>query len=684
MGHMKWEMPCFTDEINNAFSNSEFAPLLAAVLQARGADTPEKAKRYLMRDETMLSDPMLLEDMDKAVSRVELALEKHQKVAVFGDYDVDGITSSCLLMDYFKKRGLECEVYIPDRLGEGYGVNKKAIEILHDNGASLIITVDCGITAVAEIAYANSLGMDIIITDHHECPRDLPEAAAIIDPKRPNSAYPFDALAGVGVVFKLVCALEKDSKEALKRYADLLAVGTIADVMPLTGENRFLVYRGLEKLKNNPRPGFAALLEEAGAGQKPLTSMTVGFTLAPRINAAGRLCSVETSVRLLLSEDKDETAQCAKELCSLNLRRQKLETEVWEDAMASLTVSSPKSPIVLESCNWHPGVVGIAASRLTEEYRLPTIMICVDDECGKGSCRSYGDFNLFAALTACSEYLESFGGHAFAAGLNIKPEKIDAFRRALADYYILNPPTEHPDIRPEILINNPAVLNMEGVEALDELEPCGSDNEKPLMCIYDAILESATPIGNGKHLRIRIMKNGVGFDCVFFSHTMEGLGVLRDARVDICFTPQINDFRAHRSVQLLIADIRPSETLTQCRDILEREKICAEEFRVFRPKREELAFVWKKLQSAGGHMEFEYNELAADYFERIITPVKLCLCIKIFNELKLLEVNVRNGGIGCSVCDNGMKTDLDKSPLFRLLWDIGRRETVKEQVSTEK
>jgi len=611
-------------------------------------------------------------------------MEKHQKVAVFGDYDVDGITSSCLLMDYFKQRGLECEVYIPDRLGEGYGVNKKAIDILLDNGVALIITVDCGITAFAETAYAKSLGMDIIITDHHECPRDLPEAAAVIDPKRPNSAYPFDALAGVGVAFKLVCALEKDSKETLERYADLIAVGTIADVMPLTGENRFLVYCGLEKLRNNPRPGFAALLEEAGAGQKPLTSMTVGFTLAPRINAAGRLCSVKTSVRLLLSEDKDETLQCAKELCSLNLRRQKLEMEVWEDAMAFLTASTPKSPIVLESCSWHPGVVGIAASRLTEEYRLPTIMICVDDECGKGSCRSYGDFNLFEALTACSEYLESFGGHAFAAGLNIKPEKIDAFRSAMAEYYSLNPPTEHPDFQPEILINNPAVLSMEGVEALDELEPCGSDNEKPLMCICDAVLESAIPIGNGKHLRIRIVKNGVGFDCVFFSHSMDELGVLKNARVDICFTPQINDFRSHRSVQLLVADIRPSETLSQCRDILEHGEIRVNEYRVFRPKREELAFVWKKLQSAGGHMELDYNELAVNYFERIITPVKLCLCIEIFNELKLLKVNVRNGGVGCSVCESGIKTELDKSPLFRLLWDISGRDPVKEQASTGK
>ncbi len=671
MGQMEWKMPCVVDDNSDAFAKSGFSPLLTAVLRARGADTLEKARLYLLRDEALMCDPMLLSDMNRAVSRIELAIALHQKVAVYGDYDVDGITSACLLMDYFSGRGLECEIYIPDRLGEGYGVNKNAIETLHEKGIDLVVTVDCGITAVTETEFAKSLGMDIIITDHHECPQTLPDAAAVVDPKRTDSAYPFGELAGVGVAFKLVCALEKNSKASLERYADLVAVGTIADVMPLIGENRYLVYKGLKKLKNNPLPGFAALLDEAGVANKPLSANTVGFTLAPRINAAGRLCKTETSIKLLLSKNQEEASTWAKELCTLNRRRQELELEVWEEAMAFLTANEPTSPIVLESCSWHPGVVGIAASRLTEEYRLPTIMICVDDENGKGSCRSFGDFNLFEALSACSEHLESFGGHAFAAGLNIKPENIAAFREALAKYYISNPPTLHTAIEPELLICDPAILNMEGVVSLIELEPCGSGNEHPLMCICNAVLESVTPIGNGKHLRMRISQKGVFFDCVFFSHTAESLGAAEGENIDICFTPQINDYNSRRSVQLLITDLRKSETLGKCRYIIEKDEYSLDEIRIFRPERDELASFWRKIKALGGRLELSYDKFSEDFDSSFMEPIKLCLCIRILSELKLLETSIRNGRVCCSACEAKEKTELDKSPLFRLLWESG-------------
>ena len=671
MGQMEWKMPSVADDNSDAFAKSGFTPLLTAILRARGADTPEKARLYLLRDESQLCDPMLLADMDKAVLRIKLAIASHQKVAVYGDYDVDGITSVCLLLDYFSSRGLECEVYIPDRLSEGYGVNKKALEVLHEKGVDLVVTVDCGITAAAETEYAKSLGMDIIITDHHECPQTLPEAAAVVDPKRLDSAYPFGELAGVGVAFKLICAMEKNSAVPLERYADLVAVGTIADVMPLIGENRYLAYKGLEKLKNNPLPGFAALLDEAGAANRPLSANTVGFTLAPRINAAGRLCKTETSIKLLLSKKREEASIWAKELCTLNRRRQELELEVWEEAVAFLAADEPTSPIVLESYSWHPGVVGIAASRLTEEYRLPTIMICVDDENGKGSCRSYGDFNLFEALSACSEHLESFGGHAFAAGLNIKPENIDAFRKALAEYYLSNPPTLHPAIEPEILICDPTVLNMEGVVSLSELEPCGSGNEHPLMCICNAALESVTPIGNGKHLRIRISQKGVFFDCVFFSCTAESLGAAEGESIDVCFTPQINDYNSRKSVQLLITDLRKSETLEKCRNIIEKDEIRLDEIRIFRPERDELASFWRKIKSLGGRLELSYDKFSEDFALSFMEPIKLCLCIRILSELKLLEMSIRNGSVFCSACDIKEKTELDKSPLFRLLWESG-------------
>ena len=671
MGQMEWKMPCVADEKFDDFKQLGFTPLLTAVLRARGADTPEKARQYLLRNESQMCDPMLLADMDKAVTRIELAVDKHERLAVYGDYDVDGISSACLLMDYFQGRGLDCEVYIPDRLDEGYGVNKKAIDVLYGKGIDLIVTVDCGITALAETEYAKSLGMDMIITDHHECPQTLPEAVAVIDPKRQDSAYPFGELAGVGVAFKLICALEKGSKAPLERYADVVAVGTIADVMPLVGENRYLVYRGLEKLKNSPLPGFAALLEESGAVKKPISAATVGFTLAPRINAAGRLCQTETSIKLLLSKKPEDAAIWAKELCALNRRRQELEMEVWEEAIAALSTEEPKSPIVLESESWHPGVVGIAASRLTEEYRLPTIMICVDEKNGKGSCRSFGDFNLFEALTACSEHLESFGGHAFAAGLNIKPENIDAFRKALAEYYSSNPPEEHQAIEPEILICNPAVLSMEGVISLNELEPCGSGNEHPLMCICNAVLENITPIGNGKHLKLRISHKGCAFDCVFFSRTAESLGAAEGERVDVCFTPQINDFHSRQSIQLLIVDLRRSETLGKCRDIIEKDEIRLDELRPFRPERDEIATFWRKITSLGGRLELSFEKFSEDFNLGFMEPVKLCLCIRILSELKLLDTKVGNGRILCSASEAAEKTELQQSPLFRLLWESG-------------
>ena len=668
MGQLEWKTPRVADEINRDFQTAGFTTLLSAILRARGADTPEKAKLYLKRDSSLLFDPTLLTDMDKAVSRIEVAVAAKQKIAVYGDYDVDGISSACLVYDYLLSRGLESEVYIPDRLDEGYGINKKAIETLHSRNIDLIITVDCGITAISEVAYAKSLGMDMIITDHHECPQTLPDAVAVVNPKRPDSQYPFEELAGVGVAFKLVCALEKDPEASLARYADLVAVGTVADVMPLVGENRFLVFAGMEKLKKDPLPGFAALLDEAGASKKPLTAATIGFTLAPRINAAGRLCQTETATGLLRSKSYEEAIIWAKKLCELNRRRQELETEVWEDAMEALAASEPKSPIVLESSSWHPGVVGIAASRLTEEFRLPTIMICVDELNGKGSCRSYGEFNLFEALSACSEHLESFGGHAFAAGLNIRPENIGAFREALAEYYRLNQPAEHPELEPELLICEPTTLSMDGVESLSRLEPCGSGNEHPLLCICGAVLESLTPIGNGKHLRLRISKKGTAFDCVYFSHTAESLGIAEGETIDLCFTPQINEFRSSRSVQLLISDLRRSETPGKCRGIIEESELSIDEVRLFRPERNELACLWRSIKRLGGRLELNYNRFFRDPGLDSMEPEKLCLGIRILTELDLVDTSSGNGRVLCLAREGREKTELEKSPLFRLLW----------------
>ena len=668
MGQKEWEMPRFryTDEAK--LENAGYTPLLSAILQARGIDTPQKAREYLKRDESLLKDPFLLDDMDKAIKRIELAITRREKVAVYGDYDVDGITAACLLSDYFSSRGLECETYIPDRLNEGYGVNTNAIRALHEMGVSLIITVDCGVTAILETEYAKSLGMDIIVSDHHECPPQLPAAIAVINPKRKDSKYPPEVLAGVGVAFKLVCALEGDFKVPLDRYADFVAVGTIADVMPLNDENRVLVQRGLDKLRNSPRPGFAMLLEESGAALKPISAQTVSFVLAPRINAAGRLSETDLAVKLLLSKKKQEARTYARALCDINRRRQELETAIWEEAKSAIGNDFPKVPIVLKSESWHPGVVGIASSRITEEHKLPTIMICLDGDLGKGSCRSSGGFNLFDALTACSEHLESFGGHAFAAGINIRNDKIEAFKEAFTKYYIENPPDRRDAVCPELLINDVSILDMEGVQSLDDLEPCGSGNPRALLCISDAVLESIAEIGNGKHLRMRILKDGVYFDCVYFSHSLNDVDIKIGECVDVCFFPQINHYHSYKNIQLLIDDIRPSETLLHCRKILKSGEICLDKIGDYRPGRDEITRVWRIIDAMGGRIECSLDSLIKKDDFGGMAPIMLCLCLRIFKELGLLSIEIENEWICIFMRENAKKADLASSPLFRLLW----------------
>jgi len=391
-----------------------YGPLLNSILAVRGICTPEAAREFLDCGPAVLSDAMQMADMPKAAARVQRAIDAKEHVAVYGDYDVDGITATCILTGWLRSKGVETEMYIPDRIGEGYGLNVAAIESLYAKGVSLLITVDCGVAAIAEVEAASALGMDVIITDHHECQPQLPSCVAVVDPKRPDCAGN-PTLAGVGVAFKLICAVEGEAASVLESWADFVAVGTVADVMPLVGENRYIVQAGLKMLADRPRPGMAALLNECGAVKRPLHATAIGFTVAPRLNAAGRLGHAMLAADLLLCEDDVQGCVLAKELCTMNRERQRLEQEAWHEAVAILEENPPEGPIVLAQDNWHQGVVGIAASRLTDAYSLPAIMICLDGDRGKGSCRSFGGFNLFEALSACSELLESYGGHALAA-----------------------------------------------------------------------------------------------------------------------------------------------------------------------------------------------------------------------------------------------------------------------------
>ena len=662
-----WKIEYKRPRLPQELLDAGYSPLLSAMLGLRNIETAAQAASFLSGGEGDLPDPFLMLDMDKAADRLRRAIADGETVAVYGDYDVDGITATCLLTDWLRNQGLDVVPYIPDRIEEGYGLNPAAIDHLKGLGVTLIVTVDCGITAVDEAAYAASLGIDMIITDHHECRNQaLPDAAAVVDPKREGCSYPNKELAGVGVALKLSCAVDGNCGRAEQEYCDFVAVGTVADVMPLTGENRRLVKMGLEKIASNPRVGIAALLDECGMGDKKLTASSIGFTLAPRLNAAGRLGQAATAARLLLASDAQTAAMLAAELCDLNRRRQSIETDIWAEANQMLSGRTPDAPIVLASENWHQGVIGIAASRLAEQYSLPAIMICLDGDKGKGSCRSYGGFNLFDALSACSGWLEGFGGHALAAGLTIKKENLDAFCLALEEYYRDNTPQGAPLLKSDALLEDPSMLDMDGVSSLDALEPYGNGNPKPVLCFTDALLTAVMPIGNGKHLRMKLEMQGETFECIFFSCPQSELGAQPGQRIDAAFTPQINEFRGRSSVQLVISGVRPHRPEELCGLLIGGDGgalWCAARYC---PDRADFISAWMRVKSLkmplGGTAE-EILLLCPEDME----PERFCLCLLTWLELGLLTPGCDGLLYGASVNPDSGRVDLEKSELLKKL-----------------
>jgi len=560
MGSIDWEVGGFDRSVAVDICRHGVNPLAAVFLTSRGVTSIEEARVILGEDPSELFDPFLMADMTNAVSRIKAAVKNGERIAIYGDYDVDGMTSCALLALWLNSKNAEYEIYIPGRLGEGYGLNRPALDILKSHGVGLVITVDCGITAIEEAAYARELGFGLVITDHHECRALLPEADAVVDPKRADCGYPNKALAGVGVAFKLVCALESEigTDEMFRRYGDLVAVGTIADVMPVVGENRELIRRGLAILNNDPRPGFLSLLRETYPERCKVTTAIVGFTLAPRLNAAGRMGQPDLSVDLLMTDDYGEAEKLAVELCRLNSERRNLEVEIYKKAAAMLPEQGPDGPIILAGYDWYQGVTGIVAAKMAERYLIPAIIISVDEKgIGRGSCRSFGSFGIYGALRSCEDLLLNYGGHDMAAGVTVPEENIEELRRRVTLYYednIKTMPT--PRLRLDFEVEKPELLTIQNVEALERLEPFGNGYPPPCLCIKDALVTSAYSIGAGKHTRLRIEKSGKSLDCIFFSMPSEELGVDAGMLVDLAFEPQINDFRGRSSVQLHLFDVR--------------------------------------------------------------------------------------------------------------------------------
>ena len=662
-------------EAVNALVSKGYAPLTAMVLAARGLENEQSAAVYLDSDAPLL-DPFLMTDMDLAAGRVALAMERGEKIAVFGDYDVDGITATCLLTEFLRDNGCDCVPYIPGRLEEGYGLNPIAINYLHGLGVKLIVTVDCGITAMEEALLCKRLGIDLVITDHHECKDCLPEAVAVVDPHRPDGGYPHKTLSGVGVAFKLAAALSGNQAAVLSRYGDMVCLGTVADVMPLHGENRVFVARGLQMLRQTARPGIAALMEQCSCDASALTATTAGYILCPRINAAGRMGQIELALELFLTRDPAAGQAAAQALCNLNRQRQDVESEIYRQAVEMLPEGQTPAAIVLADEGWHQGVVGIVASRIAEEYCCPTFLICLDGDHGKASSRSFGGFNLFASLTELSDLLESYGGHELAAGFTIHREKIGDFRREICrlaeSYYCGNSP--ETVLEADCVIPS-ELLTLHNFAALDALEPCGNGCPKPILVTEGLTIERLTPVGNGRHLRLRLQSRDHSWGGIFFSATAETASVCQGDVVDVAFIPQINEFRGEKSVQLNIQDIRPScKAAFDCdrTDYARLKSGLLDKDTAARllPDRNTLGLVWRYLAAQGGLLQLTPICLCRKIIRWSGSPLglsQLLTCLDIFADVGLLELHHQHKNIILRLLPADAKADLTSSQTMQRL-----------------
>ncbi len=658
----------------NTLVSGGYAPLAAMVLAARGMDSPQQAKDYL--DCTAaLPDPFLMTDMALAVGRVALAITKGEKIAVFGDYDVDGVTATCLLTDFLRRHGAaDCVPYIPGRLEEGYGLNPIALEQLKSQGVKLIVTVDCGITAIEEARLCRKMGIDLVITDHHECKELLPWAAAVVDPHRPDGGYPHKELSGVGVAFKLAAALCGSQNEVLREYADMVCLGTVADVMPLHGENRVFVSRGLEALSHTRRPGLEALMKEAGCDPATLTASSVGYMLAPRINAAGRMGKIDLAVELLLTKDPARGEALAQALCELNRQRQAVESEIYDQVVEMLPKQTPEA-IVLAEESWHQGVVGIVASRIAEEYCCPTFLICLDGDHGKASSRSFGGFNLFASLTTLAPLLESYGGHELAAGFTIRREQIPAFRQRICDlardYYTDDTPRTVLDVDCTV---PPEMMTLHNVDSLKILEPCGNGCPKPVLMMKELQVERLSQVGNGRHMRLRLHRGSYGVNGIYFSATPESACITQGDLVDVAFVPQVNEYRGERTVQMNVIDIRPACKAPCSADFstyraMRAGKLCREAAEELLPDRATLATVWRYLAGVGSLRESPMClcRKIVRWSELPLNLGKLMTCLDIFEDVGLLKKARLRQYILVEVLPCEGKADLSASPTMQQL-----------------
>ncbi len=704
--------------IKSIAKENNISEICASLLYNRGYKTAEDAKRFLSFDDLVTHSPLLLKDVEKAVARIKKALDNDERIVIYGDYDVDGVTSVTMLYLYLKNLGAQVSYYIPNRIGEGYGLSNDAIKLLSTYGVSLIITVDTGITAVDEIAYASTLGIDVVVTDHHECHDELPDAIAVVNPHRPDCEYPFKSLAGVGVIFKVICAYEtlvfydrSRESEAVRniyyRFADLASIGTIADVMPIVDENRMIVKFGLSMLQKSDRIGLNALMEAASLGSNPnvrqvvetkpkfekpkkINSTYIGFTIAPRINAAGRIASATQAVELLLSNDIDAAKKLAHELCEINYQRQLEENKIAEEAYKKIENEldlTKQKVIVVADDEWLQGVVGIVSSKVTEKYGLPSILISFDGasvgepsplDVGKGSGRSVKGFNLVDALANSKDTLIKFGGHELAAGLALRRKDVDAFRESINEY--ASSILTEKDLYCNLVADRELSLNdisLKLAKELSLLEPFGNMNATPNFIIKSLRVQRAHLIGSGNHTKFIFEHNGKTVNAVMFHKSYLNLNIHENDLVDVMFTLDVNRFNNVESEQMIIQDIRLSEeylSYFQNENQLYRNIRNGQEFSAnddIIPTREDFVTVYSLLRREFRLGNDMMNEV--EMFKKLtalktsnIRLAKLKIILEIMNELKICTVSELTPGIyQYDIYFTSEKTSIEKSSILK-------------------
>ena len=674
----KWEVRPLDKERAAAFAQTYGVPFfLAMLMNIRGLDDAAHLREFLGEGEP-LSDPFLLKDMDKAAARITRAVDNMEKIAVYGDYDADGVTSTAMLYSYLETRGADVIFYIPQREGEGYGMNIGAVEYLKEQGVSLIVTVDNGISSVQEVARANELGIDVVVTDHHRPQEILPDAVAVVDAYRPDDTSPYKHFSGVGIAFKLLMALEDgagDVEDLLEAYSDLAAIGTIGDIVPLTGENRTLIRAGLERLSQSDRPGVQALLENAGIAGKALTSTNVAFTLVPRINATGRMGAPERAVRLLISGYEEEAEVLSEEICADNEERRRVEAEIAEAAFADIEAKGYMKDrvVVVDGENWHHGVIGIVASRVTERCGKPCMIISRGETEAKGSGRSIEGFSLFEAICTCGDLLIKFGGHPMAAGITLKPENIEAFRKRINQYaaeHFPQMPTQTVTLDCKL---NPAALSVSMAQSLTQLEPFGNGNPQPVFGLFNMDLSNVTPVGGGGHLRLTLEKNGAVITAMRFNTKPEELPYHIGDKIDLAVQLEAREFRGQPSLTVIVRDMKFAAfntekniaSLASFEKWQRGEVLSAEDKNRLYPDRACLAAIYRALRTVNGKETDQVRFVSQ--FGKDMTLGLFKTALLVFEERGLVHSEIADDTFTATLIETSGKTDITRSPVLLAL-----------------